>query len=58
MDIANLLEFTKELHAKVDQMGGRYGELTHAGTYARMVLRATETLAEKFKNGLDNIGKY
>jgi hypothetical protein len=55
MDVANLLEFTKELHEKLEGMGRRYGELAHAGTYARMVLKASETLAEKYRWGLDNI---
>jgi len=55
VDVANLLEFTEELHEKLEYMGRRYGELAHAGTYSRMVMKAVETLSDKYRKGLNNI---
>ena len=43
--------------ALVNDMGMRYGELAALGSYAKMTLKSTRELAEKFEANLDDLSR-
>lgn len=56
-NVASLLEVLEDLANQLGDVGTRYGQLTHVGTYAKVMGTAAQTLSEKYNDALDALSK-
>jgi hypothetical protein len=56
-DIGNILELAEKAISNLSEMQARYGEMAHMGSYATSVLKAAETLSDKYRDALDELSR-